>query len=187
MTPQDHDPFNRITDDLLREEIQVLKEEDLRTANLEFLLRQLIEVGIKTFNMERQANRTIIHELRDIRRILNPRLSQIIVTFEGEHMPNPGPLVLTTAGATGQAVVVGFDQFGSPWTGPIPAASFSGDNEASATVGADGLVTAVANGTTNITGSLTTTEGLALTDTEQVIVNIAVEPPVLSSIKVQFQ
>ena len=104
-------------------------------------------------------------------------------------MPTPGPLTLTTAGQTATAVVIGFDQFGNPWTGAIPAATFTVDNSGIATVDAtSGLVTAVADGTANLTASLTTAEGKALSDVEQVIVAIAPPPtPVLSSIKVQFQ
>ena len=107
-------------------------------------------------------------------------------------MPTPGPLTLTTVGQTGTAVVVGFDQFGNPWTGAIPPVTYAIDNSsiATSTPNPDNLtdlVTAVANGTANLTGSLTTAEGLALSDVEQVIVAIQTAPPVLSAIKVQFQ
>lgn len=107
-------------------------------------------------------------------------------------MPTPGPITLTTAGQAVTASVLGFDQFGNPFTGPIPTPTFSSDDTAGAIVTFDpttGIVTAVANGVANITASLTTAEGLALTDTEAVTVAIAVVPPptpVLSSVKVAF-
>ena len=143
-----------------------------------------------------EQNRRLWEEFRWLRRVIHrileidePHLSKIQIHFrKGTSMPNPGPVTLTSAGQTAQAVIVGFDQFGNPWTGEIPAATYAVDNAAIATVDASGLVTAVANGTANLTGSLTTAEGLALSDTEQVIVSIAPPPtPVLSAIKVQFQ
>jgi hypothetical protein len=101
--------------------------------------------------------------------------------------PVPGPITLTAAGQTANAVILGFDQFGNPFNGPIPTATWSGDNDAAATIdSASGLVTAVANGVANVKGSLTTAEGLSLSDTETVTVAIPVETPVLTSIKVAF-
>jgi uncharacterized protein YjdB len=132
--------------------------------------------------------------LRVERKILhnqNPRLSVIKLQFsKGTHMP--GPITLTTAGQTTTASVVGFDQFGNPFTGTIPTPTFSSDDTAGAIVTFDpatGLTTAVANGVANITATLTTAEGTSLTDTEAVTVAIPVVPPptpILSSIKVQF-
>lgn len=107
-------------------------------------------------------------------------------------MPVAGPVTLTTAGQQVTASVLGFDQFGNPFTGTMPTATLSSDDTAQAIVTFDpttGLTTAVANGVANITASLTTAEGLALTDTEAVTVAIPVVPPptpVLSSIKVAF-
>ncbi len=106
-------------------------------------------------------------------------------------MPTPGPVTLVTAGQQVTASVVGFDQFGQPFTGTMPAATLSSDDTAQAIVTFDpttGLTTAVANGVANITANLTTSEGLALTDTEAVTVAIPVVPPptpVLSSISLQ--
>lgn len=107
-------------------------------------------------------------------------------------MPTPGPVTLTSVGQTVTAVVLGFDQFGQPWTEPLPPVSFSIDNPAIATStpSADGvtdIIEAVADGTANLTASLTTAEGVALTDTETVTVAIAPPAPVLSSIKIAFQ
>lgn len=130
----------------------------------------------------------IRRDVEEIRRMLEPRLTRIRIQFKGASMPNPGPLTLNV-GQTATAVVVGFDQLGNPWTGAIPAATFSIDNAGIASVdSASGLVTGVGDGTANLTGSLTTAEGLALSDVEQVIV-VTPPPPtlVLSAIKVEFQ
>jgi hypothetical protein len=121
-----------------------------------------------------------------------PYLASISIHFQGASMATPGPVTLTTAGQQVTASVVGFDQFGQPFTGEIPAATLSSDDAAGAIVTFDpatGLTTAVANGVANITASLVTVEGLSLTDTESVTVAIEVVPPptpVLSSIKVAF-
>jgi hypothetical protein len=107
--------------------------------------------------------------------------------------PVAGPITLTTAGAIAVASVLGFDQFGNPFTGPMPVASYSSDDTAGDIATFDpatGLVTAVGNGVANITASLTTAEGEALTDTEAVTVALSGGggggTPVLSSIKVAF-
>jgi hypothetical protein len=122
-----------------------------------------------------------------------PFLTSIQLRFsKGTSMPTPGPVTLTTAGQQVTASVVGFDQFGQPFTVAMPAATLSSDDTSSAIVTFDpttGLTTAVANGVANITATLTTAEGLALSDTEAVTVAIPIVPPptpVLSSIKVAF-
>ena len=107
-------------------------------------------------------------------------------------MATPGPVTLTSAGQQVTASVVGFDQFGQPFTGAIPTPSFSIDDASGTVVKFDpttGLTTAVANGVVNITAKVTSAEGLELSDTEAVTVAIPVTPPptpVLSSIKVAF-
>lgn len=123
-----------------------------------------------------------------------PKLFSIQIQFlKGLNpMPTPGPLTLTQVGQTGTAVVTGINQFGDPWTGAIPPVSYSIDDSTIATSApnSDGLtdpITAVANGTANLTASLTTAEGLALSDVEQVIVAIQAATPVLSAIKIMFQ
>lgn len=103
--------------------------------------------------------------------------------------PVVGPITLTAVGQTATASVVGIDQFGNPFTGTIPTPTFSASDTAGTIATFDpatGIVTAVANGTDSITASLTTAEGLALTDTEVVTVAIPVVAPVLTSIKVAF-
>ena len=149
-----------------------------------YQLARLIEIGECTN-----------HLLRIIAEEVNPRrikLARIQLQFQGEQMPIAGPVTLTSAGQQVTASVLGFDQFGAPFTGTMPTATLSSDDTASAIVTFDpttGLTTAVANGVANITASLTTAEGLALTDTEAVTVAIPIVPPptpVLSSIKVAF-
>jgi hypothetical protein len=133
----------------------------------------------------------ILHEVEEIEQRLRPRLKVIKIQFQGAIMP-VGPITLTTAGQSVTATVVGFDQFGQPFTGPIPTPTLTSDDTAGAIVTFDpatGLTTAVANGVANITATLTTAEGLSLSDTETITVAIPVVPPptpVLSSIKVNF-
>ena len=104
----------------------------------------------------------------------------------------PGPVTLTAQGQQVTASVLGFDQNGNAFTGTMPTATLSSDDTSQAIVTFDpttGLTTAVANGVANITATLTTAEGLSLTDTEAVTVAIPVVPPptpILSSIKVAF-
>lgn len=127
-----------------------------------------------------------LEQLRIIAGELAPkRLSSIKVKLSlgGIIMP-VGPLTIA-AGKTFTASVVGFDQNGAPFSGPLPTPSFTVDNTAAATVdAASGAGVAVAAGVANVTGSLTSAEGLALSDTETVTVTAVV--PVLSSIKVSL-
>jgi hypothetical protein len=158
-------------------------------------LRRLIELA-ETNNFQNlvqiEQNNHIIRLLRILAiEEQHPYLNSIKVLLKGTPMP-VGPVTLTAVGQTVTASVVGFDQFGQPFTGTLPAATLSSDDSAGAIVTFDpstGLTTAVANGVANITASLTTAEGLALTDTETVTVAIPVVPPppqVLSSIKVSL-
>jgi hypothetical protein len=112
--------------------------------------------------------------------------------------PVAGPVILTSVGENTIASILGFDQFGNPWTGAIPPVTYVSSDAANAiitsTPAADGVtdsVAAVGNGVANLTASLTTVEGLALTDTETVTVALTATPPpptpVLSSIKIAFQ
>jgi len=107
--------------------------------------------------------------------------------------PVAGPVTLTAVGQQVVASVLGFDQFGNPFTGTIPAATFTASDTAGAIATFDftsNTVTAVGNGVDNITASLVTAEGLTLSDTEAVTVALTSTPPpptpVLSSIKVAF-
>ncbi len=147
-----------------------------------FQLARLIELA------ERQ-----LHVLLVIaREVAPPKLTAISVAFrKGHHMPaTPGPVTLTQVGQTVVASVLGFDQFGQPFTGQIPTPVLSSDDTSSAIVTFDpvsGQTVAVADGVANITATLTTAEGSELTDTESVTVAITVSVPVLSSIKVAFE
>ncbi len=133
----------------------------------------------------------ILRTLRRIEHCLCPHLTSIQIAFKEPSMPIPvpGPVTLTAVGESTVASVLGFDQFGNPFTGTMPPVTLSSSDSASAIVTFDpatGLCTAVANGVANITGVVTSAEGLALTDTETCTVAIPVVVPVLSSIKVAF-
>lgn len=134
--------------------------------------------------------------LERLLRVSEPkRLTTIKISFKESKVPTADSVILVSAGQQAVASILGFDQFGNPWTGAIPEVTYSIDNDAIATStpNADNetdVVEAVANGTANLTATLTTAEGLDLTDTEQVIVNIPAPPPppvpVLTSIKIAF-
>jgi len=153
----------------------------------EDLLKQLI---VLTCDLLEQGQ-TQIQQNRHIVKLLSviaaedapPYLATL--QLKGSPMPTPGPITLTKQGETNQTVIVGLDQFGQPWTGPIPTATYADDNPAAVTTDANGLATAVANGTDNVTASLTTVEGLPLTATLQFIVDIPAPVPVLTSISLQ--
>lgn len=95
-----------------------------------------------------------------------------------------GPLTISV-GQTFTASVVGFDQNGAPFTGTIPAPTFSVDTSAVATVDpTSGAGAGVSAGVANVSAALTSAEGLALTDTETVTVTAVAS--VLTSIKVSL-
>lgn len=104
-----------------------------------------------------------------------------------------GPVTLASGQST-VATVLYFDQTGAPMPSTFvpPAVTFAIDNSAvaSSTPGADGqsdTVAYVSAGVANLTASVTSAEGLALTDTETVTCSpVVLPPPVLSSIKVSF-
>jgi hypothetical protein len=114
-----------------------------------------------------------------------PYLATIQLLSKGSFMPNPGPITLVSAGETDQTVIVALDQFGQPFTGPIPAATYASDNDAAATVDSNGLVSAVANGNANVSASLTTAEGAPLSASLAYIVDIPAPVPVLTSFTLQ--
>lgn len=131
----------------------------------------------------------VLQELRLILRLVRPRLSAIEINFTGADMPL-GPVTLKVGQKT-KATVVGFDQFGQPFTGPIPSPSYSIDNPALDSLADDGAggsdVTSLAEGVANFTATVTSAEGLSLSDTETITNSPADVPvPVLSSVKVSF-
>lgn len=99
-----------------------------------------------------------------------------------------GPVTFTAKGQTSKATVKGFDQFGAPWTGTLPSVTYSIDNATldssmpDASNGDD--LVSLAAGVANLTASLTSAEGVALSDTETVTNVFAA--PVLSSVKIDF-
>lgn len=142
---------------------------------------------IRLTEVQIAQNHRIIQLLRLIAEEVEPPFLAEIQLL-GDSMPTPGPITLTKAGETDQTVIVGLDQFGQPFTGPMPTATYADDNPAAVTTDSNGLATAVANGTDNVTASLTTPEGLALTATLQFIADIPVSTvPVLTSITLQGQ
>jgi len=164
-----------------------------QTDQIETLLEELTAQGDQSLDLQQQANQTLTSILSAISGEQPPAdkvLTTIKLIFKGvEPMPPiiPGPVVLTQAGQQVVAEVIGYDQFGNLWSGSMPDWTLSNDNEDAATLDeGTGIVTAVANGVANITADVTTAEGVALTDTESVTVNIAVEEPVLTTIKVVF-
>ena len=111
--------------------------------------------------------------------------------------PTAGPIVLTSAGAKAVASVIGYDQYGNVFTGPIPTPVFTASDTAGKIATFDpttGDITAVANGVDTITASVQTVDAagnpVTLTDSETVTVNIPVAPPppppYLASVKVAF-
>lgn len=139
-----------------------------------------------------QVSKRSEHDLRIIaREVAPPKLTAVKIQFsKGSSMATVGPVTLTAVGQSVTASVVGFDQFGNPFTGTIPTATLTASDTTGAIATFDpatGLVTAVANGVDNITATVTSAEGLVLTDTEAVTVAIPTVTPVLSSIKIAFQ
>jgi len=171
---------------------KLVKQTDQIEAALQRIVQQNDDIHAtleRTFAQGSQTN-DLLQQILDSTNPPDKVLTSIKVIFKGvEPMPPiiPGPVVLTQVGQQVVAEIVGYDQFGALWTGPQPDWSFENDNEAAATLDQlTGIVTAVASGVANITGSVTTAEGLELTDTESVTVTIAEEVPVLSTIKVVF-
>lgn len=127
---------------------------------------------------------------RKILKALSPRLASLKIAFsETKKMADPvvGPVVMNVGDAV-VASVVGFDQNGQVFAGPIPTPSFTIDDSTIASLDpATGDVVGLAAGVANLAASLTTAEGASLSDTETVTV-VALPPPVpiLSSIKVAF-
>jgi len=152
-----------------KEELHLLREQ----------VRQLIQL-----HLDERQEILLLKQIRD--RLPTPsQLSSIKIRFGG--IMAVGPVTLTVGQRT-KATVVGFDQFGAPFTGSIPAASFSLDNttlDSGTDDGAGGFdITSLAAGVANLTAVLTTAEGIGLQDTET-ITNVAIVP-VLSSIKLDF-
>ena len=115
-----------------------------------------------------------------------PHLASIQLVFK--EIPMPGTTVtLTAVGQTAATVLTGTGSDGNPWTGPLPTATYADDNATAATTDASGVVTAVANGTDNVTATVTTDEGLALTSNPvTATVDIPAPPVTLASVQLSF-
>lgn len=151
-----------------KEELHLLREQ----------VRQLIQL-----HLDERQEILLLKQIRD--RLPTPsQLSSIKIRFGGIMA---GPVTLTVGQKT-KATVVGFDQFGAPFNGTLPPASFSLDNttlDSGTSDGAGGFdITSLAAGVANLTAALSTAEGIGLQDTET-ITNVAIVP-VLSSIKLDF-
>lgn len=180
---------------LLERILSALERLEQTSASTLSELKSVERTNLSTLSTLKSMDESI----KKIERDLAPRLIAIEIVFTALPTPKgafsmatPGPVVLTTAGQQTTASIVGFDQFGNLWTGPIPSVTYAIDDSsiATSTPNADGLtdlVTAVANGVANLTATLTSDEGALLTDTETVTVAIAPPPPpVLSSVKIAF-
>ena len=140
---------------------------------------------------EHQEIRLLREQVRLLREILaklpstpQVKLSSIKVILSGGNTMPVGPLTISV-GQKYVASVVGFDQNGAPFTGPIPAASFAVADATVASIDPTaGTGAGLAAGVTGVSASLTSAEGLALTDSETLTVTAVV--PVLSSIKVSL-
>ena len=112
---------------------------------------------------------------------------KLLHTQNGDTMQ--GPITLNVGQST-TATVLGFNADGSPFTGTMPTASYTVSDPAqdSVTAGSanDATVTSLAAGSADFSVTLTTAEGIQLTDSTS-ITNVAVVPPqALSSIKLDF-
>jgi hypothetical protein len=149
----------------------------------------------------------IEHQNEEILDLLSPRLTRIRLQFTLSTVVGTrgipmsavqGPVTLTTLGQVATASILGFDQFGQPFTGTMPPASFSIDDTAGAVAtsvdndDSTDTVTAVANGVANLTATIEATDvngnPITLTDTESITVALSGGggTPVLSSIKIAF-
>lgn len=154
---------------------------------------------------ERKQLDRIERIVEEILYYVKPHLRTIKIVFNsGDTMnkPSDSPLksnvapasgsnpITLTVGQTTVASVVGWDQFGNPWTGAIPTPAWSIDQPTFDSIAADGTtpanedVTSLAVGVANLTATVVTVEGLTISDTEQ-ITNLASEAA-LTSIQIQF-
>ncbi len=146
------------------------------------LLREQVRDLIQLHLDERQEI-SLLKQIRD-RLPLPSQLSSIKIKFGGNMAVGP---VTLTVGQKTKATVVGFDQNGAVFNGPIPAPAFSLDNttlDSGTDDGSGGFdVTSLTAGVANLTATVQGPNG-PLTDTET-ITNVAVAQ-ILSSIKIDF-
>jgi hypothetical protein len=139
---------------------------------------------------EKEEIRILKHIEEDLDELVaqgKKRLSFIKIAFAIGGRMAQGPVTLSVGQST-KATVVGFDQNGAVFTGTIPPVTYTLDNPALDSSTPDGAngddIVSLAAGVANLTASLTTAEGMALSDTET-ITNTAIVQ-VLSSIKIDF-
>src|SRR5882724_8624881 len=110
-------------------------------------------------HLEREENRLLREQIKLLKEILAaissqshpPVLSSIKVMLSGGSTMPVGPLTISV-GKPYITTVVGADQNGAPWTGPIPTPTFSDDNTAVATTDPTaGTGTGLSAGIDNIT------------------------------------
>jgi len=116
---------------------------------------------------------------------------------EGVNMATAGPLKLTTVGQQATATILYFDTDGNPMPSDFtpPAVAFSTDDTSGAVAKVvdngdnTATVTDVANGTSTLSASATSAEGLAVSDSQSITVDNGTPPPPtskLGSIKIAF-
>lgn len=123
----------------------------------------------------------------------SPQLTNIKLKFTTGGIMAEGPVVLSSGQST-VATVDYFDATGAPMPSTFvpPPVTFSIDNAAvaSSTPGTDlqsSVIAYVSAGAANLTASVTSAEGLALSDTETVTCSpIVLPPPVLTSVRLNF-
>jgi hypothetical protein len=126
--------------------------------------------------------------LQKISKELAPQLQAIEIRFGGTMQ---GPITLTPTAPSTKATVLGFDATGAPFTGILPTVTYTPDVTTFDTFTSDGNngddIVGTADGVTNFAASLTTAEGLSLSDTTTITTSgFTVAAPVLSSIKLDF-
>jgi hypothetical protein len=110
-----------------------------------------------------------------------------IVRLQGGKVMAESPITLTV-GQTAEFTVVGFDQNGNPFNGPIPTPAWAIDNATLDSIVPDPNTptnedaTSLVAGTANLSAQVTNAQGTVLSDS-QPIINTA--PQILSSIKIQ--
>ena len=154
-------------------------------------LEQLVEADLKADQKQTEILKDLQREVKKIEHKLekkhHPKKKLKSIQLALGDPPMQGPLNITV-GQSSVASVLGFDQNGQPFTGTMPAASFSVDNPAFDSVDpSTGAIVSLAEGTATISVSMTSAEGLALSDSSQII-NAPSAPPaqVLTSIKLDF-
>lgn len=157
-----------------------LREALVQTALIEDLIARVDEIAVKVD--------LILTEEEP-----SPQLTTIKLKFTTGGIMAEGPVVLSSGQST-TATLDFFDAVGNPMPAGFvpPVVTFTIDNAAvaSSTPGADGqsdVVAYVAAGTAKLTASVTSAEGLALSDTETVTCSpVVLLPPVLTSVRLNF-